>query len=49
MLAETDTKARLYVQGMKPVGNTSIEFSKAMDAESMRWAAVVKNRKLTAN
>ena len=49
VLAETDTKARLYVQGMKPVGNTSIEFSKAMDAESMRWAAVVKNRKLTAN
>lgn len=49
VLAETDTKARLYVQGMKPVGNTSIEFSKAMDAESMRWATVVKNRKLTAN
>lgn len=48
-LAETDTKARLYVQGMTPVGNTSTEFAKAMDAESVRWAAVVKNRKLTTN
>ncbi len=49
VLAETDTKARLYVQGMIPVGNTSAEFSKAMDAESERWAAVVKNRKLATN
>jgi len=49
VLAETDTKARLYVQGMKPVGNTSTEFSKAMDDESKRWAAVVKNRRLTTN
>ncbi len=49
VLAETDTKARLYVQGMTPVGNTSTEFAKAMDAESGRWAAVVKNRKLTTN
>lgn len=48
-LAETDTKARLYVQGMTPVGNTSTEFAKAMDDESQRWATVVKNRKLTAN
>ena len=46
VLAETDTKARLYVQGMTPVGNTSAEFAKAMDAESLHWAAVVKNRKL---
>ncbi len=49
ILAATDTKARLYVQGMTPVGNTSAEFVKAMEAESQHWAAVVKNRKLSAN
>jgi tripartite-type tricarboxylate transporter receptor subunit TctC len=49
VLADTDVKARLYVQGMTPVGNTSEEFAKAMDEESQHWAAVVKNRKLSAN
>ncbi len=49
VLAGTDTKARLYVQGMTPVGNTPAEFAKAMDAESAYWATVVKNRKITAN
>ena len=49
VLAATDTKARLYVQGMTPVGNTPAEFAKAMDDESQHWATVVKNRKLTAN
>lgn len=49
VLAESDTKARLYVQGMTPVGNTTVEFSKAMDAESKLWATVVKNRNLTTN
>ena len=49
VLAGTDTKARLYVQGMTPVGNTPSDFAKAMDAESVYWATVVKNRKLTAN
>lgn len=49
VMAETDTKARLYVQGMTPVANSSAEFSAAMNAEAERWAAVVKNRKLAAN
>ncbi len=49
VLAESDTKARLYVQGMTPVGNTPAEFSKAMDAESRLWATVVKNRKITTD
>ena len=49
VLAESDTKARLYVQGMTPVANTSAEFVKAMDAESRQWATVVKNRNITAN
>ncbi|MEO6322929.1 MAG: tripartite tricarboxylate transporter substrate binding protein [Polaromonas sp.] len=49
VLAESDTKARLYVQGMTPVGNTAAEFAKAMDAESKLWATVVKNRNITTN
>lgn len=49
VLAESDTKARLYVLGLTPVGNTAAEFSKAMDAESKLWATVVKNRNLTTN
>jgi tripartite-type tricarboxylate transporter receptor subunit TctC len=49
VLAETDTKARLFVQGMTPVGNTAAEFAAAMDAESKLWANVVKNRNLTTN
>ena len=49
VIGTTDTKARLYVQGMTPVGNTPAEFAKAMDDESEHWAQVVKNRKLSAN
>ncbi|MBG6076928.1 tripartite tricarboxylate transporter substrate binding protein [Polaromonas sp. CG_9.11] len=49
VLAESDTKARLFVQGMTPVGNTPAEFSKAMDAESKQWATLVKNRNITTN
>jgi len=49
VLAESDTKARLYVLGLTPVGNTAAEFSKAMDAESRLWATVVKNRNITTN
>lgn len=49
VLNETETKARLYVQGMTPVGNTAAEFTKAMEAESSRWESVVKNRSITTN
>jgi tripartite-type tricarboxylate transporter receptor subunit TctC len=48
-LTSTEIKARLYVQGMTPVGNSPAEFVKAMDEESQHWATVVKNRKLSAN
>jgi tripartite-type tricarboxylate transporter receptor subunit TctC len=48
-LASTDIKARLYVQGMTPVGNTPAQFAKQMDEETKHWATVVKNRKLTTN
>ncbi len=46
VLAETETKARLYVQGMSPVASTPAEFGKQIDDELVRWATVVKNRKL---
>jgi tripartite-type tricarboxylate transporter receptor subunit TctC len=49
VLGETDVKARLYVQGMKPVGNSSAEFAAALTQENKRWATVVKDRKLAAN
>lgn len=49
VLAESDTKARLFVQGMTPVGNSPAEFAKAMDAESRQWATLVKNRKITTD
>ena len=46
VLAETETKARLYVQGMTPVANTPAEFGQQMDAELVSWGTVVKNRNL---
>jgi tripartite-type tricarboxylate transporter receptor subunit TctC len=49
VLASTDIKARLYVQGMQPIGNTPAEFAKTMDEESKHWAAVVRSRKLSVN
>jgi tripartite-type tricarboxylate transporter receptor subunit TctC len=49
VLGETDIKARLYVQGMQPVGNSSAEFAAALKEEDKRWAKVVKERHLVAN
>jgi tripartite-type tricarboxylate transporter receptor subunit TctC len=49
VMGETETKARLYVQGMAPIANTSAEFARDMDRELERWAQVVKNRKLQQN
>jgi tripartite-type tricarboxylate transporter receptor subunit TctC len=49
VLGDTDVKARLYVQGMKPVGNSSAEFAAALKQENKRWATVVKERKLAPN
>ena len=49
VLAESDTRARLFVQGMTPVGNSPAEFARAMDAESRQWATLVKNRKITTD
>ena len=49
VLGQTDIKARLYVQGMVPVGNSASDFAKAMDREMLYWDEVVKRRKLSAN
>ena len=48
-LGDTDVKARLYVMGMTPVGNSTVDFTKAIDTESKRWAEVIKSRNITAN
>jgi hypothetical protein len=39
----------LFVQGMTPVGNSPTEFARAIEKESVHWARVVSDRKLTAN
>lgn len=49
VLGETEIKAKLFVQGMEPVGNTPAEFTKAINDEFERWAKVVSGRKLQVN
>jgi tripartite-type tricarboxylate transporter receptor subunit TctC len=46
-LAETQIKARLFVLGMTPVGSTQAEFAKTIDQELVRWAEVIRARKIT--
>ena len=48
-LNNTEMKARLYVAGMAPVGNSPAEFAAEIAEESKLWARVVKNRGLKAN
>ena len=48
-LAETEVKARLYVQGLSPVVNSTADFTRQIDQELVRWAKVVAARKLQAN
>jgi tripartite-type tricarboxylate transporter receptor subunit TctC len=48
-LGSTEMKARLFVAGMAPVGNTPAEFAADIAEESKLWARVVKNRGLKAN
>jgi tripartite-type tricarboxylate transporter receptor subunit TctC len=49
VMAETEVKARLYVQGMTPVVSSTADFTKQVDQELERWAKVVASRKLQAN
>ena len=45
-LESTEMRARLYVQGLAPVGNTPEEMGAAMKAETGLWARVVRERKI---
>jgi tripartite-type tricarboxylate transporter receptor subunit TctC len=45
-LESTELKARFYVQGLAPVGNTPEEMGKAMKEETALWARVVRERKI---
>lgn len=49
VMAETEVKARLFVQGMTPVVNSSADFKRQIDDELKRWAQVVAARKLQQN
>lgn len=48
-MGETEIKARLYVQGMSPVVNSTPEFTQQIDRELERWAKVVASRRLQTN
>jgi tripartite-type tricarboxylate transporter receptor subunit TctC len=45
-LQSTDIRTRFEQLGMVPVGNTPAAFSKAIGEESVRWARIIKERKL---
>ena len=45
-LDSSEMKARLYAQGLTPVGNKPAEFGAAMKEESGLWAKVVRERKI---
>ena len=45
-LQSPDIRKRFSELGMVPVGNTPAEFATAMKEESLRWAKVVRERKL---
>jgi tripartite-type tricarboxylate transporter receptor subunit TctC len=45
-LQDTHVKARFYALGLTTVGNSPEEMGKAMAAERVRWATVVRERKI---
>jgi tripartite-type tricarboxylate transporter receptor subunit TctC len=45
-LESTEMRARFYVLGLAPVGNTPDEMGRAMKQETAMWARVVKERKI---
>ena len=46
-LEDTRLKARLYAQGLAPVGNSPEDMAKAMKEETALWAKVVRERKIS--
>ncbi len=49
ILDSTEMRARFYVLGMVPVGNTPAQFAEVIREESARWAKVVRERKIVVN
>ncbi|MEK7361156.1 MAG: tripartite tricarboxylate transporter substrate binding protein [Pseudomonadota bacterium] len=49
ILDTTEMRARFYVLGMAPVGNTPAQFADAIREETARWAKVVRERKIVVN
>ena len=45
-LESSELRARLYVQGLAPVGDTPEEMGRAMREETQLWARVVRERKI---
>jgi tripartite-type tricarboxylate transporter receptor subunit TctC len=45
-LQSSELRARLYVQGLAPVGNSPEEFGRAIKQETALWAKVVKERNI---
>lgn len=45
-LDDTHVKARFFAAGLAPVGNSPDAMTKAMEAERVHWARVVKERKI---
>ncbi len=43
-LESSELRARFYVQGLAPVGNSPEEMAKALKEETALWAKVVKER-----
>jgi tripartite-type tricarboxylate transporter receptor subunit TctC len=46
-LESTELRARLYVQGLAPVGDTPEEMGRAMKEETQLWSRVVRERKIS--
>ncbi|MNC90769.1 hypothetical protein D3C83_69110 [compost metagenome] len=46
-LESSQLKARFYVQGLAPVGDTPAEMGRAMKEETQLWSRVVRERKIS--
>jgi tripartite-type tricarboxylate transporter receptor subunit TctC len=46
-LEDTRMKARLFAQGLAPVGNTPDQMARALKEETALWARVVRERKIS--
>jgi tripartite-type tricarboxylate transporter receptor subunit TctC len=49
VLADPAFKAKLAEQGMTPVGDTPKAFAASIEDESVKWAQVIRDRKLSVN